>query len=175
VGRKDGRPWGDLVAISGDFRWPPVGRFPWPPSLSGLRRPSRLTRQGLQSASDEQSGADRPSKSGFPGLGPAYYPFSAYLGCTPFRPFHALRGRSGSGSTAGDGTSRLAGLRERRSHAQPAGFVPFLRILGTFLPARLPLMTRFLPPLRLGTSVAWSPRPRAFFVLSFASLDAELR
>jgi hypothetical protein len=45
---------------------------------------------GLQSASDEQSGADRPSKSGFPGLGPAYYPFSAYLGCTSMTPTRTL-------------------------------------------------------------------------------------
>src|ERR1039458_1084012 len=51
---------------------------------------------GLQSASDEQSGADRPSKSGFSGLGPAYYPFSAYLGCTPGRPAQAESGEDAS-------------------------------------------------------------------------------
>ena len=32
AGRSDGHPWGDPVAASGDFRWPPTGRFPWPPS-----------------------------------------------------------------------------------------------------------------------------------------------
>src|SRR5450755_4911583 len=37
----------------------------------------------LQSASDGQSGAERPSKSGFPGLRSAYYTFWAYVGCTP--------------------------------------------------------------------------------------------
>jgi len=33
VGRSDGHPWGDPVAVTGEFRWPPTGRFPWPPSL----------------------------------------------------------------------------------------------------------------------------------------------
>jgi hypothetical protein len=32
VGIPDGHPWGDPVAASGDFQWPPTGRFPWPPS-----------------------------------------------------------------------------------------------------------------------------------------------
>jgi hypothetical protein len=33
VGRNRGHPWGDLVAASGEKRWPPTGRFPWPPSI----------------------------------------------------------------------------------------------------------------------------------------------
>jgi hypothetical protein len=32
VERSDGHPWGDPAAISGEFRWPPMGKFPWPPS-----------------------------------------------------------------------------------------------------------------------------------------------
>src|SRR5207248_1817264 len=32
VGRKDGHPWGETVAASGEIQWPPMGRFPWPPS-----------------------------------------------------------------------------------------------------------------------------------------------
>ena len=33
VGRTGGHPWGDPVAANEEFRWPPTGRFPWPPSL----------------------------------------------------------------------------------------------------------------------------------------------
>ena len=32
MGRKDGRPWGETLAASGEIQWPPMGRFPWPPS-----------------------------------------------------------------------------------------------------------------------------------------------
>ena len=34
VGKSDGHPWGDPVTASGDSRWPPTGRIPWPPSLA---------------------------------------------------------------------------------------------------------------------------------------------
>jgi Pyridoxamine 5''-phosphate oxidase. len=27
-----GRPWGELAAARGDFRWPPTGRISWPPT-----------------------------------------------------------------------------------------------------------------------------------------------
>jgi hypothetical protein len=33
TGRSDGHPWGDPMAANGDFRSPPMGRFPWPPSV----------------------------------------------------------------------------------------------------------------------------------------------
>ena len=42
MGRSDGHPWGDPVAASGDFRWPPTGRFPWPPSLFAFEAIARL-------------------------------------------------------------------------------------------------------------------------------------
>src|SRR3954454_845282 len=32
MGRSDGHPWGEPMAASGDFQWPPMGRFPWRPS-----------------------------------------------------------------------------------------------------------------------------------------------
>jgi hypothetical protein len=32
MGRSDGHPWGDPVAVTGEFRWPPTRSFPWPPS-----------------------------------------------------------------------------------------------------------------------------------------------
>ena len=32
MGRKDGRPRGEILAVSGEFQWPPAGRFSWPPS-----------------------------------------------------------------------------------------------------------------------------------------------
>ena len=32
MGRSDGHPWGDPIAITGEFRWPRMGRFAWPPS-----------------------------------------------------------------------------------------------------------------------------------------------
>ena len=31
-GRTDGHQRGELMSASGEFRWPPVGIFPWPPS-----------------------------------------------------------------------------------------------------------------------------------------------
>src|SRR4051794_7935769 len=36
-GKTDGHQWGELMSASGEFRWPPVGIFSWPPS-SGSRR-----------------------------------------------------------------------------------------------------------------------------------------
>ena len=38
VGRNRGHPWGETVATSGAFRWPPTGSFPWPPSAPGRVR-----------------------------------------------------------------------------------------------------------------------------------------
>lgn len=32
LGRSDGHPRGEPTAVTGEFRRPPVGRFPWPPS-----------------------------------------------------------------------------------------------------------------------------------------------
>jgi hypothetical protein len=32
VGRNRGHPWGETMATSGAFRWPPTGSFSWPPS-----------------------------------------------------------------------------------------------------------------------------------------------
>jgi hypothetical protein len=34
--RSNGHPWGDPAAASGEIRWPPTGRFPWPPSLGSV-------------------------------------------------------------------------------------------------------------------------------------------
>jgi hypothetical protein len=39
VGRTDGHERGEPAAASGDFRWPPTGRFPWPPSDADDRCP----------------------------------------------------------------------------------------------------------------------------------------
>ena len=36
MGRKTGRPRGEDLAVSGEFQWPPVGRFSWPPSETWL-------------------------------------------------------------------------------------------------------------------------------------------
>jgi hypothetical protein len=33
-GELRGRPWGEIAAASGDFRWPPTGRISWPPTLA---------------------------------------------------------------------------------------------------------------------------------------------
>ena len=32
TGKTDGHQWGELMSASGEFRWPPVGIFSWPPS-----------------------------------------------------------------------------------------------------------------------------------------------
>jgi hypothetical protein len=32
VGSSHVRPWGDQVTVPGEFRWPPMGSFAWPPS-----------------------------------------------------------------------------------------------------------------------------------------------
>jgi len=32
AGRNDGHTWGETVATSGAFQWPPTGRFSWPPT-----------------------------------------------------------------------------------------------------------------------------------------------
>ena len=61
VGRSDGHPWGDPMAISGEFRWPPTGRSPWPPSRAS--RAAELPGNEL---------VMRPTPTA---------PFSAYLRC----------------------------------------------------------------------------------------------
>jgi hypothetical protein len=38
VGRNPGRPRGEILAVSGEFQWPPVGRFSWPPSAGANER-----------------------------------------------------------------------------------------------------------------------------------------
>jgi hypothetical protein len=40
-------PWGDPVAVNGDFRWPPTGRFPRPPSA--IARSLASSRRNLAS------------------------------------------------------------------------------------------------------------------------------
>ena len=58
VGRNRGHPWGETVATSGAFRWPPTGSFPWPPSLSSANAapgrfnacPRRPTLEGQQAS-----------------------------------------------------------------------------------------------------------------------------
>jgi hypothetical protein len=42
VGRNDGHPWGETVATSGAFRWPPTGSFSWPPSPGSRSDTARL-------------------------------------------------------------------------------------------------------------------------------------
>ena len=53
VGRNRGHPWGETVATSGEIQWPPMGRFPWPPSLlpGSLRRTRRLPDCGVRPTS----------------------------------------------------------------------------------------------------------------------------
>jgi hypothetical protein len=38
VGRTDGHGRGDPATASGEIRWPPTGRFPWPPSPTSLTK-----------------------------------------------------------------------------------------------------------------------------------------
>jgi len=54
VGRSDGHQREDTVAISGEFRWPPLGRFTWPPS------PERVTEDC--SAAGKYSSSQRTEK-----------------------------------------------------------------------------------------------------------------
>ena len=40
MGRNGGHPWGETMAAIGEIQWPPMGSFPWPPSLSGRAKRS---------------------------------------------------------------------------------------------------------------------------------------
>src|ERR671922_78394 len=41
VGRNRGHPWGETMAASGEIQWPPMGRFPWPPSAGEASQKAR--------------------------------------------------------------------------------------------------------------------------------------
>jgi hypothetical protein len=58
VGRTNGHPWEDPVAANGESRWPPTGRFPWPPSQAlSPRRPS--PRRGAWTRSPQRASSSR--------------------------------------------------------------------------------------------------------------------
>jgi len=68
----------------------------------------------LQGASGGQSGADRPSRSGFPGLEPAFYTFGLILAVRPVLP--ARTARCGARLALG-----APGTRPRTQSAQASG------------------------------------------------------
>ena len=57
MGRKRGHPWGETVATSGAFQWPPMGSFPWPPSTGHETVMSAAARSGSYGLNLSETGA----------------------------------------------------------------------------------------------------------------------
>jgi hypothetical protein len=121
VGRSDGRPWGDLVAISGDFRWPPVGRFPWPPSPSGASSRSMVF-NGLPGHELRRSLHASPDSP----------PAHAIYEVTPTDP------RAATGDTANPGQAQKV---DRRRESQSAAARETNRRAGRHRPPPLQVLT----------------------------------
>jgi len=55
AGKSRGHAWGTLMAVRGDFQWPPMGRMAWPPSPGA----GRVKRASLGGHTTSRQGATR--------------------------------------------------------------------------------------------------------------------
>ena len=108
MGKKDGRPWGDLMAIGGDFGWRPVGRFSWPPSRDAAKRGLRDARLPLLGHKTGPGPAAR--RADHRATPPSRSP--------PVRSWRADR------STPPGPSSGCRPAAPRSAHARPSGLIP---------------------------------------------------